>query len=79
MATKSIPDGYHSVTPYLIVKGAAAQRDSCRKQSRKHCTDRFEDPNFPGEIQVTISLKRVSCGTAFSSQRTAMATACAVS
>src|SRR6266850_1927058 len=23
MATKSIPDGYHSVTPYLIVKGAA--------------------------------------------------------
>jgi PhnB protein len=23
MAAKSIPDGYHSVTPYLIVKGAA--------------------------------------------------------
>src|SRR5271170_1923189 len=23
MATKAIPDGYHSVTPYLIVKGAA--------------------------------------------------------
>jgi PhnB protein len=23
MATKSIPDGYHSITPYLIVKGAA--------------------------------------------------------
>jgi PhnB protein len=23
MTTKSIPDGYHSVTPYLIVKGAA--------------------------------------------------------
>ena len=23
MATKSIPDGYHSVTPYLIVDGAA--------------------------------------------------------
>jgi PhnB protein len=23
MAVKSIPDGYHSVTPYLIVKGAA--------------------------------------------------------
>jgi len=23
MATKSIPDGYHSVTPYLITKGAA--------------------------------------------------------
>jgi uncharacterized protein YndB with AHSA1/START domain len=26
-------------------------------------TDRFEDPNLPGEIQVTILLKRVSCGT----------------
>jgi uncharacterized protein YndB with AHSA1/START domain len=26
-------------------------------------TDRFEDPNLPGEIQVTISLRRVSCGT----------------
>ncbi|MDP9013040.1 MAG: VOC family protein [Pseudomonadota bacterium] len=23
MATKSIPDGYHSVTPYLIINGAA--------------------------------------------------------
>src|SRR5208337_3712755 len=23
MATKSVPDGYHSVTPYLIIKGAA--------------------------------------------------------
>ena len=27
MPTKSIPDGYHSVTPYLIVKGAAAAND----------------------------------------------------
>lgn len=27
MATKSIPDGYHSVTPYLIVKGGAAAID----------------------------------------------------
>lgn len=27
MATKPIPEGYHSVTPYLIVKGAAAAID----------------------------------------------------
>jgi PhnB protein len=27
MATKAIPDGYHSITPYLIVKGAAAAID----------------------------------------------------
>ena len=28
----------------------------------KH-TDRFDDPNLPGEITVTISLKKVMCGT----------------
>ena len=27
-------------------------------------TDRFDDPNLPGEMQVTINLKPVSCGTA---------------
>jgi uncharacterized protein YndB with AHSA1/START domain len=26
-------------------------------------TDRFDDPNLPGEMQVTIALKAVSCGT----------------
>lgn len=26
-------------------------------------TDRFDDPNLPGEIQVTVALTRVSCGT----------------
>ncbi len=26
-------------------------------------TDRFEDPNLPGEILATITLKKVSCGT----------------
>lgn len=26
-------------------------------------TDKFEDPNLPGEMQVTISLQAVSCGT----------------
>jgi uncharacterized protein YndB with AHSA1/START domain len=26
-------------------------------------TDRFDDPNLPGEIQTTVSLKQVSCGT----------------
>ncbi len=29
-------------------------------------TDRFDDPNLPGEMQVTISLKPVSCGTELS-------------
>jgi uncharacterized protein YndB with AHSA1/START domain len=26
-------------------------------------TDAFDDPNLPGEMQTTISLKKVSCGT----------------
>jgi uncharacterized protein YndB with AHSA1/START domain len=26
-------------------------------------TDRFDDPNMPGEMQVTVSLHQVSCGT----------------
>jgi hypothetical protein len=26
-------------------------------------TDRFDDPNLPGEMQTTVSLRAVSCGT----------------
>ncbi len=26
-------------------------------------TDRFDDPNLPGEMQVTVNLRSVSCGT----------------
>lgn len=26
-------------------------------------TDQFDDPNLPGEMQTTITLKKVSCGT----------------
>jgi uncharacterized protein YndB with AHSA1/START domain len=26
-------------------------------------TDKFDDPNLPGEMHVTVSLKEVSCGT----------------
>ena len=29
-------------------------------------TDKFDDPNLPGEMQVTINLKKVSCGTELS-------------
>ena len=31
--------------------------------SRIRYTDKFDDPNLPGEMQVTISLKKVACGT----------------
>jgi uncharacterized protein YndB with AHSA1/START domain len=26
-------------------------------------TDKFDDPNLPGELQVTVTLKKVLCGT----------------
>jgi uncharacterized protein YndB with AHSA1/START domain len=26
-------------------------------------TDKFDDPNLPGEMQTTVTLKQVSCGT----------------
>jgi uncharacterized protein YndB with AHSA1/START domain len=26
-------------------------------------TDRFDDPNLPGEMRTTVTLKQVSCGT----------------
>jgi len=26
-------------------------------------TDKFDDPSLPGEMQTTVSLKKVSCGT----------------
>ena len=29
-------------------------------------TDKFDDPNLPGEMQVTVSLKKGSCGTELS-------------
>ena len=30
---------------------------------RLRYTDKFDDPNLPGEITVTVVLKKVSCGT----------------
>ncbi len=30
---------------------------------RLRYTDKFDDPNLPGEIEVTVTLKQVSCGT----------------
>jgi uncharacterized protein YndB with AHSA1/START domain len=31
--------------------------------ARIRYTDRFDDPNLPGEMQTTVTLKQVSCGT----------------
>ena len=31
--------------------------------ARIRYTDKFDDPNLPGEMQVTITLRKVACGT----------------
>lgn len=35
-------------------------------QERIRYTDKFDDPNLPGEMQATITLKKVFCGTELS-------------
>ena len=34
-----------------------------KPHERLRYTDKFDDPNLPGVIQVTVVLKKVSCGT----------------
>ena len=34
-----------------------------KPQERIRYTDKFDDPNLPGEIEVDVALKPVSCGT----------------
>lgn len=34
-----------------------------RQNERIRYTDKFDDPNLPGEMQVTITFRPVSCGT----------------
>ena len=36
------------------------------KPERIRYTDQFDDPNLPGQMQVTIELKEVACGTELS-------------
>lgn len=55
MATKSIPDGFHSVTPYLIVKGAAGAIDFYKRVFGATELLRMPDPSGKighAEIQI---------------------------
>ncbi len=36
---------------------------------RLRYTDKFDDPSLPGEMQVTVALKKVSCGTEINIQQ----------
>jgi uncharacterized protein YndB with AHSA1/START domain len=37
--------------------------DELKQNERIRYTDKFEDPNMPGEMHVSITLRPVSCGT----------------
>lgn len=55
MAVKPIPDGYHSVTPYLIVKGGASAIDFYKKAFGAKELLRFPGPGgalMHAEIQI---------------------------
>ena len=55
MATRPIPEGYHSVTPYLIVKGAAAALDFYKKAFGAKELFRFPMPDGQiGHAEIKI-------------------------
>ena len=44
------------------IPSAATISNWCRNERIRH-TDKFDDPNLPGEMVMTITLKKVFCGT----------------
>lgn len=59
MAVKAIPDGYHSVTPYLIVKGADRAIDFYKKVFGAAQRMRMDGPNGTvghAEIEIDDSI-----------------------
>ena len=54
MAAKAIPDGYHSVTPYLVVKGAAQLIDFVKQAFGAQETFRMPGPEGIMHAMVKI-------------------------
>jgi uncharacterized protein YndB with AHSA1/START domain len=54
-----------SFTNFSTVKGHSfgGEYRELVPHERIRYTDKFDDPNLPGEMQVTVSLQQVSCGT----------------
>jgi PhnB protein len=60
MAVKPIPDGYHAVTPYLIVKGAAQAIEFYKKAFGAVEIMRFNGPNGNvGHAEIQFGDSRV--------------------
>ena len=55
MAVKSIPEGYHSVTPYLTVQGAATLLDFLKQAfaaTEIHCMTRPDGTVGHAEVRI---------------------------
>lgn len=65
MAAKAIPDGYHSVTPYLVVEGAARLIDFLKRAFDAEETERLAAPEGQiGHAEVRIGDSVVMIGDA---------------
>ncbi len=63
MSVKAIPDGYHSVTPYLTVRNAAAALDFYKKALGAKEVMRFDTPDGRvAHAEIQIGDSRVMLG-----------------
>jgi PhnB protein len=66
VATKPIPDGYHTVTPYLIVKGAANAIEFYKKAFGASEVMRMGGPDGKvGHAEIRIGDSRVMLADEF--------------
>ncbi len=56
MPVKPIPEGYHSITPYLIIKGASAAIDFYKKAFGATELFRMPDPSGKGIAHAEIKI-----------------------
>ena len=60
MAVKAVPEGYHTATPYLIVKGASEAIEFCGKAFGAKELMRFADPDGKvGHAEMQIGNSRI--------------------
>jgi len=75
MPVKPIPDGYHSVTPYLVVKGVAALIDFLKQAFDAHEIERMAHPDGTvqhAEVRIGDSVVMMGEATAPSNPMPAM-------
>ena len=58
MAVKPIPEGYHSITPYLVIKGASAAIDYYKKAFGAKETVLMAPGRTIGHADLVIALPR---------------------